>query len=67
MRGCAEGQELLFHVFRVESRIRQDHPLRGLKRIVDGILSERSPLLAKANSSIGRPSVPPERLLKAML
>ena len=67
MRGRAEGQEPLFHVFSVESRIRRDHPLRGLKRIVDRILKELSPLLGKAYSSIGRPSVPPERLLKALL
>jgi transposase len=67
MRGRVEGQEPLFHVFSVESRIRKDHPLRGLKRIVDGILRELSPEFAKAYSSIGRPSVPPERLLKALL
>lgn len=67
MRGRADGQGQLFHVFSVESRIRKDHPLRSLKRTVDGILKELSPLFAKAYSSIGRPSVPPERILKALL
>jgi transposase len=67
MRGQAEDQAPLFHVFSVEDRIRQDHPLRDIKRRVDGILAGLSPQFAKAYSQTGRPSVPPERLLKALL
>ena len=67
MRGQAEDQSPLFHVFSVEERIRKDHPLRDIKRRVDGILEGLSPQFAKAYSRTGRPSVPPERLLKALL
>jgi transposase len=67
MRGRAGDQDLLFYTINVESRIRPDHPLRSLKRIVDTILKDLSPLFAAAYSQTGRPSVPPERLLKALL
>ena len=67
MRGQADDQLPLFHLFNVEDRIRPDHPLRDIKRRVDRILAGMSPQFAKAYSSVGRPSVPPERLLKALL
>jgi transposase len=57
----------LFHVFHVEDRIRADHPLRDIKRRVDRILASLSPQFEAAYSRVGRPSVPPERLLKALL
>jgi transposase len=62
-----DEQQVLFHVFNVEERIRADHPLRDVKRRVDAILKAMSPVFAQAYSRTGRPSVPPERLLKAML
>lgn len=67
MRGQADDQTPLFHVFSVEDRIRPDHPLRDIKRRTDRILDAMSPQFAQAYSSTGRPSVPPERLLKALL
>lgn len=67
MRGHSDDQLPLFHVFQVEDRIRRDHPLRDIKRRTDRILEAMSPQFAAAYSQIGRPSVPPERLLKAML
>jgi transposase len=67
MRGRADDQLPLFHVFSVEDRIRPDHPLRDIKRRVDRLLSRMSPAFARAYSRTGRPSVPPERLLKALL
>ena len=67
MRGQADDQTPLFHVFNVEERIRTDHPLRDIKCRVDRILDGMSARFAKAYSGTGRPSVPPERLLKAML
>ena len=67
MRGQADDQTPLFHVFNVEDRIRQDHPLRDIKRRTDRILHSLSPQFAAAYSTTGRPSVPPERLLKALL
>ncbi len=67
MRGEADDQLPLFHVFEVEDRIRRDHPLREIKRRTDGILAAMSPQFEAAYSRTGRPSVPPERLLKALL
>jgi transposase len=67
MRGQADEQVPLFHVFSVEDRIRPDHPLRDIKRRVDRILDGMSAQFAEAYSRTGRPSVPPERLLKALL
>jgi transposase len=67
MRGHKDEQPELFHTFNVEERIRADHPLRDVKRRVDSILQSMSPLFAQAYSRTGRPSVPPERLLKALL
>jgi transposase len=67
MRGQTDDQLPLFHLFSVADRIRPDHPLRDIKRRVDRILDGMSPQFAKAYSTTGRPSVPPERLLKALL
>ncbi len=67
MRGRTDEQPPLFHMFEVEARIRADHPLRDVKRRVDRILNGMSAKFAAAYSHTGRPSVPPERLLKALL
>ena len=67
MRGRTDEQPALFHSFNVEDRIRADHPLRDVKRRTDRILASLSGEFAKCYSRIGRPSVPPERLLKAQL
>jgi len=67
MRGSIDDQAPLFHLFNVEDRIRPDHPLRDIKLRVDRILAGMSSTFAKAYSTTGRPSVPPERLLKALL
>lgn len=67
MRGRADDQLPLFHVFNVEDRIRPDHPLRDVKRRTDRILRALAPRFAAADRRTGRPSVPPERLLKALL
>src|SRR5580765_6498927 len=67
MRGEADQQLPLFHVFEVEDRIRPDHPLRDIKRRTDRILNGMTKTFAAAYSTTGRPSVPPERLLKALL
>lgn len=67
MRGKKQDQAQLFFVIDVESRIRKDHPLRGLKRRIDGILASMDASFSRAYSRTGRPSVPPERLLKALL
>ena len=67
MRGELDGQLPLFHVFEVEDRIRADHPLRDIKRRTDRILAGMGKRFDAAYSRTGRPSVPPERLLKALL
>ena len=67
MNGRTDEQQVLFHVFNIEERIRADRPLREVKRRVDAILQTMSPVFAQAYSRTGRPSVPPERLLKSML
>jgi transposase len=67
MRGYTDHQLPLFHTFEVEGRIRDDHPLRDIKRRVDRILATLHPRFEAAYSSTGRPGVPPERLLKALL
>lgn len=50
-----------------ESRVPDSHPLRAIKRFADEILEEMSPLFGEMYAATGRPSVPPERLLKAMI
>ena len=50
-----------------ESRVPQAHPLRRIRALADSVLSELSPVLDAMYASTGRPSVPPERLLKSML
>ena len=67
MRGKKDRQPNMFYAFDVEDRIRPDHPLRAIKKLVDEDLSHMGQLFNKAYSDTGRPSVPPERLLKAML
>jgi transposase len=51
----------------LESRVPLDHPLRTIKKIADAALRELSPLFDEMYADDGRPSIPPERLLKASL
>jgi len=50
-----------------ESRVPDDHPLRAIKKLADDVLDEMSPLFDEMYAESGRPSVPPERLLKATI
>jgi transposase len=67
MRGRRDPQPSLFYAIDVEGRIRPDHPLRPLKAAVDRILAGLSDRFDAAYSDTGRPGVPPERLIKALL
>jgi transposase len=67
MRGCDEQQPVLFSYRSVEDRIPADHPLRAMRRVVDPILAELSPRFQTLYSAVGRPSIPPEQLLRALL
>ena len=53
MRGHADDQAPLFHVFHVEDRIHPDHPLRGIRRRTDRILESLTPQFAAAHSPTG--------------
>ena len=67
MRGKKNRQPNMFYALDVEDLIRPDHPLRAIKKLVDEDLARMGHLFNKAYSDQGRPSVPPETLLKAML
>ena len=67
MRGKHSKQPNMFYALDVEALIRPDHPLRKIKQLVDEDLSHMGQLFNQAYSDTGRPSVPPERLLKALL
>src|SRR5271156_956182 len=67
MRGENEKQLGLLSVINLEARVRKDHPLRRIKPWADRALGELSPVFAAMYSGIGRPSIPPERLLKSLL
>ena len=67
MRGGDERTEGMFSYVRPEQRVPQDHPLRSIREIVDHALEALSPQFAKLYSLTGRPSIPPEKLLRALL
>ena len=67
MRGPDERQGILFSCRSVEDRIPADHPLRAMRQLVDPLLVELSPRFQELYSAIGRPSIPPEQLLRALL
>jgi transposase len=68
MRGKADRQAVLFvAAIDLEARVRPDHPLRAIKRMADQDLAKLSRRFDAAYADEGRPSVPPERLIKAML
>jgi transposase len=67
MRGSDPKQDGMFSYVSPEQRVPAEHPLRPLRTMVDGILKEMSPRFAKLYADRGRPSIPPERLLRALL
>ena len=67
MRGSDPKQDAMFSYMSPEQRVPAEHPLRPLRRMVDDILKEMSPRFAKLYADTGRPSIPPERLLRALL
>jgi len=68
MRGSDQRSGSLFSYVDLESRVRRDHPLRPIREIVNGALSDLSAEFeALYAAGVGRPSVPPERLLRALL
>jgi transposase len=67
MRGPDEQQGYVFSYLSPEQRVRKDHPLRPIRAMVDQALKELSAAFNKMYSKIGRPSIPPEQLLRALL
>src|SRR5215475_9153361 len=68
MRGDGvEPQPPMWSYVPLEQRIPADHPLRPLRAMVDVVLRELSPQFAQLYSKVGRPSIPPEHLLRALL
>ena len=67
MRGDAERQTNMLLAVTPDSFIPDDHPIRSIKPIVDAALQRLSPLFGTMYSTSGRPSIPPEHLLKASL
>jgi len=67
MRGEDEKQDGMFSYVSPEKRVPQDHPLRPIRKLVDQVLQEMSPQFTRLYSKVGRPSIAPERLLRALL
>lgn len=67
MRGTDQQQTRVFSFVSPEQRVRKDHPLRPIRTMVDDILKQQSPQFSKMYAKVGRPSLPPEQLLRAHL
>ena len=67
MRGADEQPGSMFSYVSLEARVPQDHPLRAIRRITDRALERLSPQFGTLYVKFGRPSIPPERLLRALL
>lgn len=67
MRGKPQAQPEFLATVNLNQRVPADHPLRAIKARVDRILRKLSPLFDQLYSQEGRPSIPPEQLLKSRL
>jgi len=67
MRGQQENQGYMFSYLSPEDRVPEDHPLRRIKALADEALGSLSGTFDRMYARVGRPSIPPERLLKAQL
>src|SRR6201988_1315774 len=67
MRGTDQQQSHVFSYLSPEQRVRGGHPLRPIRTMVDEILKQLSPQFSKMYAKVGRPSIPPEQLLRAQL
>ena len=67
MRGRREPQVSMLAFIDLETRVPAGHPLRTIKGLADRALAQLSPEFDRMYAQIGRPSIPPERLLKASL
>jgi len=67
MRGADHHNERLFSYVRPDSRVPADHPLRAIRKITDAALAQLSDRFDAIYADTGRPSIPPEKLLRALL
>lgn len=67
MRGADEQSGSMFSYVSLEDRVPQEHPLRAIRRITDRALERLSPRFGTLYINFGRPSIPPEHLLRALL
>jgi transposase len=67
MRGEDQGAEGIFSYVRLEQRVPPDHPLRAIRELVEAALKDLSRDFGRLFARDGRPSIPPERLLRALL
>ncbi len=66
MRGTDQPQTAMFSCLSVEDRIPAEHPLRAMHALIMPSLTALSPRFAPLYARMGRPSIPPERLLRAV-
>jgi len=67
MRGDDQQQNHIFSYLSPEERVRKDHPLRAIRAMVDEVLDQLSPRFDAMYARVGRPSIAPEKLLRAQL
>jgi len=67
MRGTDQQQNHMFSYLSPEKRVRKDHPLRTIRAMVDEVLTRLSRRFDRMYAAVGRPSIPPEKLLRAQL
>src|SRR5690348_14496426 len=67
MRGADQQQNHIFSYLSPEERVRKDHPLRAVRAMVDEVLKQLSRRFDAMYAKVGRPSIPPEQLLRAQL
>jgi transposase len=67
MRGLDEKKDGMFSYISADKRVPLDHPLRQIRSLVDQVLREILPVFGKLYSEVGRPSIAPQRLLRAPL
>src|SRR5258708_40018012 len=67
MRGADEQTSHMFSYLSPEQRVRSDHPLRAIRRMTDEVFASLSARFTKMYSDMGRPSIPPHQLLRALL
>src|SRR5260370_36022715 len=67
MRGTDQQQGDVFSYISPGQRVRKDHTVRTARAMVDKVVKELSPEFDKMYSKVGRPSIPPEQVLRALL